>query len=95
VVTNQTVYATSDQLIATATATSGGTPVAGILIDFKATPRSGGNSIKGSATTNSSGVAVFNYRFNSKRDKRAIFDLTASGKVSDIILSAGAVFELR
>ena len=94
-VTSQAVYTTSDALVVTARVTFGGAPVAGVSVNIKANPRGGGTPINGSATTSSTGAAVFNYRFNRKRDKRGLFDLIASGKINGVVVSGTTVFELR
>ena len=93
--TSQAVYTNKDTLVVTATVRSGGLPVSGASVNFRATPRSGGSPINGTATTNSSGVAVFTYRFNPKRDKRGFFDQIASTSFNGIVTSGSTTFELR
>jgi hypothetical protein len=95
VTTSKGVYTSGDQLVATATITSGTGAVSGVTVRFTAVPRTGGTSITGSAITDAYGRAIFRYKVNRKRDKAAIYDLVATATVNGLSMRATSVFELR
>jgi hypothetical protein len=95
VVSSKAVYTTNDQLIVTATLTSGANAVSGVSVRFSASPRTGGTAITGTATTDVYGRAIFKYRFNRKRDRLSIYDLTATAGLNGSTVIGTSLFELR
>ena len=93
VTTDQVSYTANQTPFITATVTSGGTPISGASVAFTIT-KPNGSTVKGTATTSTSGIATFKYRFNKQKDPTGVYAIAAGASLNGIIGSGSTSFSL-
>ncbi len=92
VVTDKAVYQKGDTVTITASATSGGKPVANASVTFTVT-KPNGSTVNQSATTNSNGQAVYKMRLSRQKDPAGTYqvrdNVTSSGQTASGLASFG------
>jgi hypothetical protein len=93
VATNQAVYSPGQTVFMTATATSGGAPVANVAVSFAVT-KANGTQVTGSAKTGRNGVAVYKLRLK-QSDPPGTYIAGANTTIKGKTLNAGTEFTLQ
>jgi M6 family metalloprotease-like protein len=93
VATNQTTYTPGQTVSVSATATSGGVPLANVSVKFAVTSSTGGQ-ITGSATTGKNGVAMYKLRLKQSAPA-GTYNAGAAATVQSNALKASAAFTVQ
>jgi hypothetical protein len=79
----QASYTRSQTAIVTAVVSANGSPISGASVNFTLT-KANGSVVTGAGTTGADGSAVFNYRFNKKRDPAGVYQVSVSANLNGV-----------
>ncbi|HVE58513.1 MAG TPA: NEW3 domain-containing protein [Pyrinomonadaceae bacterium] len=91
---DRTSYNATQTVYLTANVSANGSPMAGANVTFSIKRPDGTEAINGTAVSNSSGIALFTYKFNRKKDGAGTYQVSASASLNGVSGTSSTSFSL-
>jgi len=91
---DQSSYTRSQTATLTSNVTAAGSPVSGAAVNFTIT-KTNGTKVSATATTDTTGTAVYKYRFNKQKDPVGTYQVAAGANMNGVVGSGATSFVVK